>query len=272
MDRKYYYRDRLLQEFVQRRDKNGRYSLRGFARNLGIDPGSLSKTMAGTMIPSWELSERIAGGLKLTAQEQRLFLGSIAELQRARAQRRLNPNARDFEHSYDEPETDLSPEAFAIISDWYHFAILDLPSVKGFSSSPDWIAQELGISVAEAAVAIDRLLQLGFLQRSENGVLLKTSKRLTISCRESTAPSQLKHQQQVLQLALKSLDELPMTVRNMSSLCMAIDPTKIPEARKMIQDFKRKLCSLLETGERTHVYELSVALFPIQKIDEQNDY
>jgi hypothetical protein len=48
-------------------------------------------------------------------------------------------------------------------------------------------------------------------------------------------------------------------------MTMAVDPGKIPEAKKRILKFARELCEFMEAGKRSRVYELSVSLFPISK-------
>lgn len=39
----------------------------------------------------------------------------------------------------------LSMDQFAIIADWYHFAILNLINTPGFKSDISWIAKRLGL-------------------------------------------------------------------------------------------------------------------------------
>ena len=50
---------------------------------------------------------------------------------------------------------------------------------------------------------------------------------------------------------------------------MAIDPNLIPEAQKMISDFRRKLCAFLEQGNRTEVYAFAPSLFRLTKKKEK---
>ena len=56
----------------------------------------------------------------------------------------------------------------------------------------------------------------------------------------------------------------PIEIRNHSSMTMAIDPAKIDEAKKMIEEFTHRLTEFLESGKRLQVYELNIGLFPLQ--------
>jgi hypothetical protein len=44
----------------------------------------------------------------------------------------------------------LAIEEFQFISDWYHYAILEVTTLKGFQNEAEWIASHLGISVEQA--------------------------------------------------------------------------------------------------------------------------
>jgi len=50
----------------------------------------------------------------------------------------------------------------------------------------------------------------------------------------------------------------------MMGMTMAVDPKKLPLAKQRIQEFNRELSSLLETGDRTQVYQFQSCLFPLE--------
>jgi len=60
----------LNHTFEQRRMRNRRYSLRAFARNLGVDHASLSQWMRGTRPLSDEAIDRLADALCLSAVQR----------------------------------------------------------------------------------------------------------------------------------------------------------------------------------------------------------
>lgn len=63
--------------------------------------------------------------------------------------------------------------------------------------------------------------------------------------------------------ALESLEKHSVTKRDMSGITMAVSVERLPEARRMIQEFRRNLSTFLEDGPKDSVYRLNVQLFPL---------
>jgi uncharacterized protein (TIGR02147 family) len=263
MQEREFYRDCLKRELARRCEKNPRYSLRAYARAMGIDPTAVSRFLSGKQIPSYRLAQQIFATLDFSPEEQDQFLSSLAATHRARGLQRLEPIFRQYQPSG--PPADLSVEVFKVISDWYHFAILELPYTEGFESNARWIARELGITPAEAALAVDRLVKLGLLQwKGEQ--LVRTEEQLVTPDRHVTTPALKRHQKQVLEKAIHSLENDPLERRSMSTMTMAINEKKLPEAKRLIREFEQSLCALLDKGKRTRVYNLGICLYPLQRI------
>lgn len=75
---------------------------------------------------------------------------------------------------------------------------------------------------------------------------------------------------QYLEKSIEALENQTIEERDITNITMSIDPTRLPEAKKMIRDFRRKLCAFLEQGERTEVYMFSPALINItKKLEEE---
>lgn len=256
-----FYRNVLSSTLTSRRKRNARYSLRAFARALGVDAGLLSKIMNARMVPSDNVARQIAVGLELSAEEQRLFLKSVTEhrLETAKA-----ANDGDETETKARTEAEIEAEAFQTISRMYHYAILELTNVKGFRPEPRWIAERTGITTIEAEQAVARLLRLGLLAHDKD-TLRKTSTRLEIKNRDLSTPALRQHQREVLRRGVVALEKVPIERRSNSSLTMAIDPAKLNLARDLIRDFSDRLCTLLSTEESTEVYQLGVALFPVRE-------
>jgi uncharacterized protein (TIGR02147 family) len=255
----------LKEELAKRCEKNPRYSVRAFAKALGIDAGALSRVLAGKQIPSFKLAQQILTQLDFTPEQEQDFLASIAHIQRERGLQRLSPVFKNFEEKL--IQHDLSIELYRVIADWYHVAILELTYIEGFKSDTKWIASQLGISQAEAKLSIERLLNLELL-KVEDGKLVKSTEQLSTTDKNITTPALKKNQKQFLEKAIESLENDPIEERNMTSMTMAIDPEKLPKAKEMIRNFNKTLCEFLESGKRKRVYNLGIALHPIQKRSE----
>lgn len=163
--------------------------------------------------------------------------------------------------------TALVHDHFQMISDWYHFAILELVTTATFRAEIKWIARVLGISVAETRAAVARLERLGFLKiDAKAGWQLIGPKDTTTLGTELTSAALRKMQKQILEKAIIAVDEVPAHQRDQSAMTMAIDSARLPEAKERITKFRRELSRFLESGAtRDHVYQLSISLFPLTR-------
>jgi transcriptional regulator with XRE-family HTH domain len=75
----------LATELFRRKKRNPRYSLRAFAHALGIDPGALSRILAGKKQISLAITRKIIRVLQLTPEEKEVFLISVAQEKKDKA-------------------------------------------------------------------------------------------------------------------------------------------------------------------------------------------
>lgn len=259
----------IKKELEKRCEKNPRYSLRAFAKSLNIDASTLSRILNNKKIPSVELAEQIAELLALDPGTHQDFVKSVTSGHQERGLKKINAK---FHTTLDKTQTEreLSIAAATVLSDWYHPAILELTHTADFKSDINWIASQLNVSPMKIKLAVERMLALDLLSQ-EDGVLKKTDNSLTIKDKHLTTGALRRRQKQWLEMATASLENDDISFRNHTSMTMAIDPKLIPEAKKMISEFNKKLCAFLEQGDRTQVYDLGIALFPLQKTGEENE-
>lgn len=243
----------LQKEFTDRSRRNPRFSLRAFAKLLKMEASSVSQILAGKRRPSAKVVEKICDQLSVPPTIRAELLRSLPG--------KKNEVSEVFQPNY----IQLSADAFSVMADWYHYAILELPFAENFQSSPKWIAKKLGISATEAALAVERLERLELLEK-KTGRLVRTEALLT-NYSEGQSNSAMKElQRQVLQKALDAIDHVVQEEKDITSMTMAIDPAKLPEAKQRIRQFRRDLCAFLEDGPRTRIYNLGLQLYPISKI------
>lgn len=243
------HRTLLLDEFASRKGRNPRYSLRAFARDVGISPTSLSQVLSEKRKLSKKNILRIAERLALSPQEVANLLSHIT---------RNEPN--NVEQS---AFLQIQDDTFRMMSDWYYFAILSLSRLPTNKANPDWVAKRLGISAVEAATAVERLQRLGFLEVAK-GKLRRTAAPLTTTTDIPSAALRKFHKQN-LRLAELAIEQEPIQRREVTSITMAIDPALLPSAKKRIIAFRNKLCDFLESGSAKEVYTLALQLFPLTK-------
>jgi uncharacterized protein (TIGR02147 family) len=255
------FRRQLHHELSQRRSKNPRYSLRAFARLLEMSPGHLSEVLRGSRNLSPRLAVGIAQRLGYDTKETLEFVSQVQAggASMTRALELLDEQNADGAV----PGTlTLDLETISAISEWYHYAILELTYCRGFRGTPEWVARKLGISEAAAAEALELLQRLGIL-RKVRGSLIKVNDFVTSP---SNVPSRAikRFHSQMIEKAKGAIRFHAVDTRDMSSLTMAIDPSQISEAKIEIQKFRRRMARLLSQGRPSHVYQLNVQFFSLQ--------
>lgn len=242
-------KDLLEREYIKRKQRNSAYSLRAFAKYLGIGIASLSDCLSLKRSLSKKNILKIIDKLELSPHEAEILL--------AESQKALTKTETDLYR------LKIKDDQFKIMSDWYHFAILELALIKDHKATPVWVAHKLGISVIEAQVAIERLVNLKFLTIKRNKFQRMTAPVIASSATPSSAIR--RRRKQLLDLAKESIDNDPLEDRAFWDTTMAIDPKNIEKAREMLIKYSRKICKTLETGNQKEIYQLSVGLFPLKK-------
>lgn len=161
-------------------------------------------------------------------------------------------------------------DQFYLIADRYHFHLLALIQTEDFKNDLKWMAKRLGISVVQVRTALDRLERLGLITKDKTDLRLSSTKGISTSHDVSSGALRKSHHQ-ALDRATLSLDQDPVEIRDFSSITMAIDQKKIPEAKRMIKEFRRRLCKFMETGKSGEVYELNIQLVPVTKFQLQKE-
>lgn len=237
----------LLERYEKSCRQNPRYSVRAYASRLGIDSSTLSRLLNGKRALSHRMFRQLAQRLQLGPEERQRF--EILPFRGARA-------AGNFRR--------LSLDAFSVISDWHHFAILELMHTVDFRPEEKAIARRMGLTVPVVRAAIERLVRLGWIEITADGRWINQVGNTTTA---DPADRELAYQTLQLQLldkAKEAVGELPFKVRDQSSLIVAADPARLPEIKARIDAFRRELNELLESDTtRRDVYNLTIAFFPL---------
>lgn len=250
----------LTKEYQTRRNRNSSYSLRAFARNLQVPVGPLSEIIARKRPLTTKMGTRIAERLGFSDVERDSFVKMIGENEETISTLKQGEGLAKFDSGYKK----ISADEFAIVADWYHFAILSLMETTNFKNDPKWIASRLNITVRETKEAIERLLRMGFIL--QEGKKLKLAQHGVATTSNIPCAALRASHRQTLEQAISTLDEISVKDSDITSITMAIDPKKIPVAKELIQNFRRYLAKVLETGEQTEVYNLNVQLIPVTKL------
>lgn len=259
----------ILQEELNRRIRlNSQYSLRSFAKQLDIDASLLSKILQNTRPLSPVNAVKVLERIQLAPNEKILFWESYVK-SREETYGQFDPEANRLVGTNKEEENKIDHDLFQTITEPHHYAIVELTRLKNFKYDFAWIGKTVGVSPLEAEEAIERLLSIGLL-RKDGKKLVRAPGRVTTKDKSVTTAALKFHQRKILEQAILALDKTPLEERNQSSMTIAINPSKIPLAKKMIQDFVNQLSDVLEVGALEEVYQMSFSLFPLTQTAVKN--
>lgn len=232
----------LKNEFRRRKVKNPHYSLRAFSQFLDIPSGRLSELISEKRTATLAMQKKICTKLQISE-----FFDSKTQIEDTRFQM-------------------ISDESFAVISDWEHFAILSLMDTKNFQPDPVWIGKRLGIPSFHARLAFERLISVGLI--TKHGLKFKKTGKDVMTTDNRTNLALRQSHRQSLEQAISALDEIAIDLRDISSVTMTMDLKKMPAAKALIREFRRKMMAVMEASQGNEVYNLNIQFVPVTKINQ----
>ncbi|MBS1972592.1 MAG: TIGR02147 family protein [Bdellovibrionales bacterium] len=241
----------LLKKYFEGRNKNARWSQRAFAKRVGLSSGALSEIFQGKRKLSAQLKKKVAEKLDLSPLEEMEFFEQ--ELPNHLKKNGVEYHLLDADHTH-------------LISEWWHFAILNLVKTKDFEPQPKWIASRLGMSLVTVEEAWDRLFRLGYLNKTGDKIVrkhprLKTSDGIVSSAVQSAHIQDTK-------LIEKAIKEVAVDLRDHTSMTLVMNKENMARAKEMIRLFQDRFSEEVETPVGEEVYRLSMAFFPLTKTKE----
>ncbi len=248
----------LKNEFETRVRKNPRYSLRSFAQLLNVHPAELSQIFSGKRHLSLPSARKVSLALGLSADENRqLFL-----LLQQEKGKNLGLDL-DFQEDISTPN--MADENFSKISQWYHFAILNLVETKDFQWNSRHVAKRLGISQSEAAMGMSDLQRLGVVHINPAPHSSQAKKKLVVASPHLPSAAIRRYHQQMLDRAKAALEETSLERREFQSVGFVTNTTDIPSLKRDIDEFTNKIIKKYHKTKSTEVYQLQLCLFPLTK-------
>jgi uncharacterized protein (TIGR02147 family) len=231
--------------------RNPRFSLRSFAKQLGIDHSTLSQVLR---------SKRRLSARALEAVGKRVGLSEEAIRAYSHSRKKTTPknppeNVRRFH---------LDLDTFQLLSVWHHYAILELIQIQGFKTDSRWIAHALGSDVADVNIALQRLLRLGLLEMSAHDRWIDKSGDAEFHSAALTEMACNQMNQEIHELAGDAIKRIPSQHRVHRQVVVAVDSRKLSRLNMLADEFMNEVRSLVsESDTKDDVYQAEISLFPI---------
>lgn len=150
-----------------------------------------------------------------------------------------------------------------MISEWQHYALLNLVKSEACEHRLSWFAERLNLPEKVVSEALNRLLRLGMLSFQKKKYV-RTKGHFKTSDDVLNISIQRSHLED-LELYRDHLTGLPPEERDLSSVTMLLNPSRMKEFKKWLRSAQDRFASKFETTDSATVFRLSFALFPLKK-------
>ncbi|MCM3869540.1 MAG: DUF4423 domain-containing protein [Pyrinomonadaceae bacterium] len=249
----------LQAELARRCSTNPQYSLRSFALQLKIDHSTLSQILRGKRLLSDRVISKLGKRLALDSSTIDAFI--LQEKLRSVEGRSTQGEIRQLAH-----------DTVSLISNVFHYTILELIRLPEFKPDSRWIARVLNLTVDEVNLAIARLLRLGLLE------MVAVDKWVDKSGPHVTTLEDFSHAaihhlaQQVRKLSSMGVSQGTHARRERHATTIPIKRERLEQARQVLAKIELELIDCLATSdEYDDVYQLEIKIYPITDLNNQED-
>lgn len=262
------YREYLGDYYDAAKENVPAYSYRYFARRARISSPSFLRHVIRDERNLGDTVDQFADALELSDEERRYFKALVefnqAEdsetrnraFEKVSASRRFR-GAKRLEHGM-----------FEYLSHWYFPAIREMVARPDFSEDAEWIASQLvpAIEPDEASEALEILLELGMIVRSESGELSRGESSVATE-HEVRSLAIANYHRQMLHRAGESIELVDRQWRDLGAMTACVSTQTLEDLKHRIHEFRELVLQLCDTEqERELVIQFNSQLFPLSRV------
>lgn len=241
----------LTRIFEQRKQRNPKYSLRSYARDLKISPGRLSRI----------LNDKDEPGPKFV--EALLKTKSFGDAEREEIRRSLDSSKNPFTHARDNDEIVMSAQELK--DAYYIMAIYSLLNSTRREFSEGVICQRLGFEKAELKRCLEFLLKVNAVRKNPDGSYQSLGEMLLLPRKQ--APQLYASHVDFLKVAFENLSSIQKGEFFVGNLVVALTDESAKKIKKILTTTMAKITKEAKVSGEKSVYHLTTQLFPIDRGD-----
>lgn len=260
------YKTYLKQVLIERVHKNKGYSLRAFARQLGIAPGMLSEVLNGHKNISMNKALSISERLELSSKEETYFIHLVQLANSKRVEEKERILAKMKALRPDRDQRDLTVEHFKSVANWICVAGITLLDTSKTGLTAKEIGNRLSVTAFEVEEAMDHWVRLDFVQRDEEGRYSKITNHHIMVQSKAPDGALRKFHKSMLEKASTAIDEQSNDEKFVGSETISFDPKDLSEITEIIEEAITKiLAKAKKSKNKSEVYYLGFQIFNLTK-------
>lgn len=264
----------LNYEFELKKIKNSRFSLRGWSRQLGYEnPSLLAHILKRERRLTAGFVEKVSDNLKLNSKARRYF-EVLVLLQNSKApeEKLIYSDLLETLRPKSQKETQsLNIEAFRVISEWHHAAVLEMTELKDFKNDPIYISRRLDGEVSPSNVikAIERLLKLELLEKTKTGGLKRATENTFLF--ENRIPNDaVRHfHKQMIAKATQAIERQQINERYISGSTVTLHKRDYEKAVEILRQAHKEITNLSCKKDGDELYQFNTQFFRLTKQSEE---
>lgn len=262
-----YYRVALQGALRKRISVNPKYSLRAFARDLGISPSYLSQVLNGTRGLTSKNSVKVFRKLDFTTKESELFDLEIRRERLKTPKNKAKVQKLIKEVIQKSDAHSLSEATFSEMSDWFPMVLLQTLVLKDAplhsrAKLVKYCAKRLGLPEVVVKQTLDSFERLGLICQTKDGL----ERLYTTVWIGGSVPSQAirNFHRQMISRAVAAIETQPVDERTLQSAQIPMLKSDYPEMEREIVRFRNHLIrkyGKVKGGKADTIYGLNLQLF-----------
>lgn len=254
----------VLKSALERIQKqNPKFSIRALALKVGVSHVFMMKLLKGSTSVPDEKIPKLIRALDLDDVSQ-IELRDAVVYDAIRGKLDAFPGLKEKKKLVSETYEEYPRKYFTILDHWYDLVILDLLTCELADYSPRAIAKSLGLTSQEVESSLEKSSKLG-LATFEDGYWKKTQNKIrfpTTGANDVTRSYYLQILQKIREELHRSSPE-HFGRRSITNLTIAVNPERLPEAKKRLQQTMYDIAEELSQDGPREVFQLLTCLIPV---------
>ncbi len=250
-------RDYLSTIFEEKKKNRPSYSLRNFASKIQVSPGNLSQFFNKKKVFNKKTLEKILTILEPNPEVRKEFLHAYNDHLISKIQ--LKNQITNY------PSQKICPVSFDKIKEPIYFNFLNLIETEFYQECEEAdVHKNLNITSIEYENLVHTLVTEDLIQMDPSGKYSR--KALHLKTDDDISSQAIRyHHKKVIEKSVNALDEVPVELRDITTMTLPTNLEQLPKAKELIRKFQDEMLHLLNQSPRSEVYHMTIALFPANK-------
>lgn len=269
------YREYLREYYHEQKSQKRNFSYRAFSEKAGIAaPSFLFHVIEGKRNLTKVTATKISQAIGHSRDEAEFFENMVFFNQAQSITEKTIYYSRLVEIRKPFDIENIPKDRFEYYTTWYHSVIREVVIFFDFQDDFDRLGAFLvpPVKGSDAKRSIRLLERLGFIERDSNGLYHQSQNLINVKVGSEHAFIIEKFQSEMLQVALKAYDAIPVRRRMTSSTTFSISPENFELFKLRMRELQHQLMEMARIDEKPGTaYQLTLNLFPVSRSieDEQ---